>query len=214
MFDSGGVLIQPIGGRWNPRADFEDVLHAHAPHLTPDQLETAIAEGLRFLNSSVTTPDYDDFHRAILTALGVEATRKLLDELSRPVPMNEVVEVFPEVVGVLEELRRRGVRMGVVSDTWAGLDRAYDVLGIGEFFEVYAISQELGYNKPDPRMYRHASDAFGLDPQECLFVDDVERLVAAAIDLGYVGRVITRGSPEHPPAVAAISSLVELLDLF
>ena len=25
LFDSGGVLIRPVGGRWNPRYDFEEI---------------------------------------------------------------------------------------------------------------------------------------------------------------------------------------------
>jgi hypothetical protein len=26
LFDAGGVLIGPVGGRWNPRYDFEDIV--------------------------------------------------------------------------------------------------------------------------------------------------------------------------------------------
>jgi FMN phosphatase YigB (HAD superfamily) len=26
LFDAGGVLIRPIGGRWNPRYDFESIV--------------------------------------------------------------------------------------------------------------------------------------------------------------------------------------------
>jgi putative hydrolase of the HAD superfamily len=31
LFDSGGVLMQPIGARWNPRADFEDSIDELLP---------------------------------------------------------------------------------------------------------------------------------------------------------------------------------------
>ena len=36
--------------------------------------------------------------------------------LDRPIEVTRVLETFPEVLGVLRELRRRGVRMAVVSD--------------------------------------------------------------------------------------------------
>jgi len=29
LFDSGGVLMRPSGGRWNPRTDFEAIVLAH-----------------------------------------------------------------------------------------------------------------------------------------------------------------------------------------
>ncbi|WP_030944063.1 HAD-IA family hydrolase [Streptomyces sp. NRRL S-646] len=59
-------------------------------------------------------------------------------------------------------------------------------------FEAYAISAVLGCRKPDPRMYRHASDALGLRAAECVFVDDDPELVAAAIELGCSGRALCR----------------------
>ncbi|MER5185353.1 HAD-IA family hydrolase [Streptomyces sp. NPDC002896] len=85
-------------------------------------------------------------------------------------------------------------------------------MGIGQFFEAYAISAELGCRKPDPRMYHHASTALNLAPAQCLFVDDDPSLVAAAIRLGYAGRAVCRGSATSD--VPSIASLTELLDLF
>lgn len=74
-------------------------------------------------------------------------------------------------------------------------------------------SAVLGCNKPDPRMYHHASTALGLAPEQCLFVDDDPDLVAAAIRLGYTGRALCRTSADVPE-VPSITSLTELLDLF
>jgi FMN phosphatase YigB (HAD superfamily) len=70
----------------------------------------------------------------------------------------------------------------------------------------------LGCHKPDARMYRHASDALGLEPADCLFVDDDPELVAAAIALGYQGRAMVREGAVAGD-VPSIRSLTELLDL-
>jgi putative hydrolase of the HAD superfamily len=194
LLDSGGVLIQPIGGRWNPRADFESTVLSHAPWVTADQFAAGIAAGDRFMAEQPgTTPDYSDYHKVILAHLGVQATPELLAELVRPVDPATLLETFPEVPGTLRELRRRGVRMAVVSDAWPELPDLHRALGIDEFFEAYAISAVLGCRKPDPRMYHHASTALGLEPAQCLFVDDDPALVRAAIELGYAGRALRRG---------------------
>lgn len=215
LFDSGGVLMEPVGGRWNPRADFEQIVLQHASWLTDDQFAAAITVGDQFFAASVSTPDYDEYHRVILRQLGVEATPQLLSDLRQPVPPTMIVQTFPEVPGTLRELRRRGVRMAVVSDAWPGLPELHAGLGIGEFFEAYAISAMLGCRKPDPRMYHYASDALGLDPDQCIFVDDDPGLVAAAIELGYDGRAVCRGdSTPSGCEVPAITSLEELLVLF
>jgi HAD superfamily hydrolase (TIGR01509 family) len=122
------------------------------------------------------------------------------------------LETYPDVEETLEELSRRGVRMAVVSDAWPGLPDLHAGLGIGRFFEAYAISAVLGCNKPDPRMYHYASAALDLAPEQCLFVDDDPDLVAAAIRLGYAGRALCRDSAVSD--VPSITSLTELLHFF
>ncbi|MCG7527106.1 hypothetical protein MHW47_21995 [Streptomyces sp. OfavH-34-F] len=135
LFDSGGVLMQPIGGRWNPRADFEQTVLAHLPSITSEQLAAAIAAGDRFLASSSPEPEPDDYHRLMLCDMGVDPTAELLADLRREVPPDTLLETYPEVVGTLEELSRRGVRMAVVSDAWPNLPDLHAGLGIRRFFE-------------------------------------------------------------------------------
>lgn len=204
--------MQPIGGRWNPRADFEQTVLSYAPWVTPQQFAAAIAAGDEFMAAASGTPDYDEYHRVILRHLGVRPAPELLAGLRRPVKPAVFLELFPGVRPTLGELRRRGVPMAVVSDAWPDLPRLHDGLGIAGFFGAYAISAVLGVRKPDPRIYRHASDALGLAPGQCLFVDDDPALVSAAIGLGYHGRAVCRdGRPA--PGVPSIASLTEVLDL-
>jgi FMN phosphatase YigB (HAD superfamily) len=225
LFDSGGVLIRPIGGRWNPRADFEEILLEHYPNLTSAELAGAIAVGDAFLAGVSMTPAYDAFHTVMLEHLGIPPTPQLLAELSRPVPPARVVETYPEVLLTLRGLRDRGVRMAVVSDAWADLPAMHEALGMAGFFEAYAISELLGCFKPDPRMYAYASDALGLSPSECLFVDDDPELVAAAVKLGYEGRAVCRDATNEVAdvrlasfaevsGVASITGVDEILPLF
>lgn len=206
--------MQPIGGRWNPRADFEQTVLAHAPSVTPEQFAAAITAGDHFFAASTSTPDYDDYHRVMLKHLGVDPTSQLLADLRREVPPARYLETYPDVEQTLGELSRRGVRMAVVSDAWPNLPGLHAGLGIDRFFEAYAISAVLGCNKPDPRMYHHASTSLGLAPGQCLFVDDDPDLVAAAIRLGYAGRALCRDSTTTVSDVPSITTLTELLDLF
>ena len=61
-------------------------------------------------------------------------------------------------------------------------------------------------------MYRAGSDALGLPPRECVFVDDAPDLVAAAIELGYGGPAIIRTS-EAPTTVPWIGTLEDLVPM-
>jgi putative hydrolase of the HAD superfamily len=172
----------------------------------------AIAAGQQVLDAAPIAPSLTDYHMAILRALGVERpSPRLLWELERPSD-RPPVEPFPEVPGVLERLRVRGVGMAIVSDNWPGLERLYQRLGLDGYFQAFVVSSVLGCSKPDPRMYRAGSHALGLPQHECVFVDDIADLVAAAIELGYGGTAIIRGS-DPPAAVPWISTLEDLVPM-
>jgi FMN phosphatase YigB (HAD superfamily) len=172
----------------------------------------AFAVGQRVLDAGTTTANRTDYHRAMLRVLGVdEPSAVLLRELEAPAA-GPVVEVFPDVRRVLDQLRRWGVRMSVVSDTWAGLEVAFRDLDIERYFDGFVISEVRGCRKPDPRMYAAGSDLLGLDPGDCLFIDDDPQLVSAAVDLRYHGVALVRGE-QLPTSVRVITSLDELLPI-
>jgi putative hydrolase of the HAD superfamily len=209
LFDAGGVLIRPVGGRWNPRYDFESIVGAHHPGVRAEAFAAAIEAGDRFLDEAASTPERTDYHRAILAALGIDdPSARLLRELDAPAA-GPVLELYPDARPTLDRLRDRGVRMSVVSDSWAGLIGLFDALGIREHFAGFAISEVLGCRKPDPRMYAEGSRLLGLEPAECLFIDDDPELVAAARALGYAAVTLDRDG-RRAPGGGVITSLDQL----
>lgn len=83
LLDSGGVLMQPIGGRWTT---FEQTVLSRAPHITAARFDAAIAAGERFMDTAAGTSDYTDYLRVILLHLGVDPDPVLLADLVRPRP--------------------------------------------------------------------------------------------------------------------------------
>jgi putative hydrolase of the HAD superfamily len=210
LFDSGDVLIRPIGGRWNPRRDFEGIVLAHHPDTPVERFPEAVAAGQRVLDAGTTTANRTEYHRAMLAVLGVDApSTALLRELEAPAA-GPVVELFPDVRRVLEQLRASGVGMAVVSDNWAGLEDTYRDLGIDHYFAGFVVSEVLGCSKPDPRMYAAGRELLGLDPDACLVVDDDPELVLGAIRLGYHGAALARDVGPAPASVPVITSLDEV----
>jgi FMN phosphatase YigB (HAD superfamily) len=204
LFDAGGVLIRPVGGRWNPRYDFEGIVLNHHPGIDTALFPAAFAAGQRVLDAAPATPKRADYHRAMLQVLGVaRPSAALLDELEGPAA-GPTLDTYPDVRPVLEHLRERGVRMSVVSDTWAGLDAQFRELGIAPYFDGFVISEVLGCRKPDPRMYAAGSDLLGLDAGDCLFIDDDPDLVAAAVGLGYHGVTLRREGRADGGAITSL----------
>lgn len=85
-----------------------------------------------------------------------------------------------------------GLALAIVSDVGPGARKLYEQFGWTGLFSAYAISAEVGCCKPDPRIYHAASNALGLKPSECLFVDNAPDCVLGALELGYHACGISR----------------------
>lgn len=85
---------------------------------------------------------------------------------------------------LLARLRQR-YRLGVVSNFYGNLDAVCTEAGIDGLFDVVVDSTRVGSTKPDPRIFRHATDALGVAPAEATFVgDSPSRDMAGARSVG------------------------------
>ena len=95
-----------------------------------------------------------------------------------------VWELYPEVLGVLEQLRPR-FQLAVISNFDGRLRFILQHLGISNYFSYIFISSELGADKPDPEIFRRALKIMQLNADEVLHVgDDPERDWKAAAAAG------------------------------
>ena len=77
----------------------------------------------------------------------------------------EAWEMYPEVLEVLHALRDYPVDLVVLSNWDARLHTVLDGLGLGEYLPQRFISSELGWEKPNPAIYRHVADVLRLPPK-------------------------------------------------
>jgi HAD superfamily hydrolase (TIGR01509 family) len=122
----------------------------------------------------------------------------------------------------LRELRRRGIRTGIVCDvgfTSGELLRAFlDRRGLLELFDGWAFSDEVGVYKPDPAIFAHALGKLGaVAPALALHVGDLRRTdVAGARSFGMTS-VRYRGANDDqedlPEADHVIDHHAELLGI-
>lgn len=98
----------------------------------------------------------------------------------------EAYEVYPEVPGVLERLRRQGLKIGVVSNWDHRLPEVLGHLGLAGSFDTIVYSSRAGVEKPDERIFHLALTELGVEPAAALHVgdgrlEDVEGAVAAGM---------------------------------
>ncbi len=89
------------------------------------------------------------------------------------------------MLDLIRALRQAGLRTALLSNSWGSGDYPRDLFP--DLFDVVVISAEVGMRKPEERIFRHTAELLGLEPQECVFIDDVAANVAAAEAVGLVG---------------------------
>lgn len=138
------------------------------------------------------------------------AAQELYDRFARP----DAWEPYDDAAEALDALGERGIARAVVSNWDERLPGVLDGLGLGRRLEAVVYSAAVGYEKPDPRVFRAALGRLGVGPGEAVHVGDRRREDvegAAAVGMRAVlldRRGTAEGVPE--PASAVVRSLAEL----
>jgi epoxide hydrolase-like predicted phosphatase len=126
--------------------------------------------------------------------------RELTDLDGAPVPADGLLArmfaasaLEASMLDLVRALRRAGMRTALLSNSWGNGD--YPRHLFPDLFDVVVISSEVGMRKPEERIFRHTASLLGLEPQECVFIDDVSANIAAAQAVGLVGMLHREPGP-------------------
>jgi len=102
-------------------------------------------------------------------------------------------DLLPGALRALEEVRAAGLKIGLASvsrNAFTVLDR----LGIRDRFDDVVDAATVVNGKPDPEIFLTAAAHLGVDPQDCLGVEDAAAGVASIKDAGMFA--VGVGSPD------------------
>ena len=96
--------------------------------------------------------------------------------------LHELVE--KEVRKTLFMIRKSGVRMAIGSSS-KNTPYILDRIGLEEFFDAVSDGNNITRSKPDPEVFLKAAEMLGLQPADCLVVEDAHSGVEAAVEGGF-----------------------------
>ena len=122
----------------------------------------------------------------------VEGAKELLDELSRKYLIGVLTNGFIEV-------QYRKLRS-------TGLDR---------YIQRMVISDEIGIQKPDSRLFRYAEQATGATPESTIMIgDNPDNDIRGAIDAGWSAIYLDRkGKPFDSPSTLFKGTITSLMEI-
>lgn len=81
----------------------------------------------------------------------------------------------------LSKLKNEGYRMAVCSNSIRNtIDVMMQKASLENYLDFYISNQDVTHGKPDPEMYIKAIAKLGLNPQECMIIEDNENGIKAA----------------------------------
>jgi putative hydrolase of the HAD superfamily len=205
VFDVGGTLIYPIDPIGETYARFACRHHVKLPVETTTEAFHQAMKNLSPRTAGTIPSNGDDrlwWKEVVKRSLPENAFRDgavfetFFEEVYLHYAKPGAWGVYPEVFEVIEALRDHPVELVALSNWDGRLHSVLDGNGLGEFISRRFISAELGWEKPDPAIYRHVADVLNIPPHSLLSVgDDPRKDVEAPGKAGWQTVQIER--PKH-----------------
>jgi putative hydrolase of the HAD superfamily len=183
LFDVGNTLL------WLDHPFVIATLREHGVSATEDELIAAQYGAKLLLDELVRTGRAGDnahhnhvFFAELFREIGVgdELFPSIAQRLyARHAERNLWCTVRERTAETLDELRRLGYRLGVISNSDGRVEALVESAGLRGSFEFVIDSGSVGVEKPDPRIFRMALERMGIDPHDAVYVGDVYEIDVA-----------------------------------
>lgn len=152
----------------------------------------------RIMKASIMGPFWDEFDRGAITEEEAIAGFLSID----PEIEKELHIVFDNIKGMLtlrdfaipwvKELKAAGYKVYYLSNySKKAYDECADSIAFIEYMDGGVLSHRELLVKPNPEIYKRLISRYDLIPEECVFIDDTEKNVEVARELGMKGIVFT-----------------------
>ena len=112
-----------------------------------------------------------------------DALEELLLRWERP------ILVIPGMAEFIRDCRRAGYGIYLLSNASKRLHSYWKSIPGHEYFDGEFVSADYQLVKPQQAIYQKFCQVFGLDPKECLFIDDMPLNIEGAVTAGWQGIV-------------------------
>ena len=123
--------------------------------------------------TSITFKEFDDV-RIALAKQGLDGNSAAIKYfgLTKTPWHSEDELLYSDTQSTLAALVDKGYKLGIIANQNLGTDKRLESWGLRQYFDVIVTSAELGYSKPDKKIFQQAFELARCIPQESLMVGD------------------------------------------
>ena len=122
---------------------------------------------------------------------------------------------LPGVMEALSQSKSGGLKMGLATSSYSRIiDAVVAKLGIGDFFEVMHSAEHEVFGKPHPAVFLNCADKLGVDPTQCLVIEDSFNGIIAAKAARMKVIAVPEKSHQEDPRLNIADAVLESLENF
>lgn len=92
-------------------------------------------------------------------------------------------DILPGVSEIISILKSKDIRIGVGSSS-RNCKKILSLIGLHETFDVVIDGNDITRSKPDPEVFERVAKKLGVEPEECLVIEDAIAGIEAAMNAG------------------------------
>lgn len=197
IFDMDGVLIDSVKYIWR---SFDSLLRDQGVSFTDDYIKKNLSRSLRdnliSWKKEFDIKDYDILEFS-------KKSGKIQLELMK----NEKPEIG--LIDLLEQAKKMNIKCAVATSSlrWRA-EAILDLLKLRNYFEVLVTAEDVIKHKPDPEVFIEAARRVGVNPEECVVIEDAENGVKTAKNgnmkaIGFLTKYHSRNELSHADLVVS-----------
>jgi beta-phosphoglucomutase len=170
IWDLDGTMIDSAGHHWSA---WQVLVEQENLRLTWEEYVSDFGRRNDEILRLRIDPQISDEEVARLSLLKEEAYRHLV--------RTEGIDLLPGVADWLASLRKEGWRQALGTSAPQGnIDAIFSVHPIESFFDAVMSADQVRHGKPHPDVFLAAAALLGVDPSECIVIEDAPAGVEAA----------------------------------
>jgi putative hydrolase of the HAD superfamily len=221
LFDLGNTLVKI----WVPEVVYHGILASLGIQKPIEEIKEALLRteedferlGYNGLFGTISYKEYWDKRDAlVLNYLGLSPGTKLLEEIQARWFDYAECPLFPDVKSVLWKLKKRGLKIGIISTGYEeDIDAITRKTGLQKgLFDVIVGANTIRRTKPDSEVFKYALKKLKVRPEEALFIgDEIEADYRGAEKAGMQALLIQRTEKKVGQTARAVSCMKTITSL-
>jgi putative hydrolase of the HAD superfamily len=197
------------------RTSYEEKLNACAEicNVTPEAF-SKVWKSLIVDSNLGRFPSTEDRVREAIRMLGLAEDQAVIRAVAKyeHAFLRNGTRLFPDTENTLLTLRRAGLRLGLVTNASPSVQVVLETHRISDYMDCTVVSSDVGYRKPDPHIYKVATDKLGMEAPDCVFIGDGnDGELDGAHDIGMTTVMVRRDLPKYVQTKESSMSSVDFV---